>query len=40
MEQFCIPADGTWKNATISGMSVLEVDFEANQQAFKATVYE
>lgn len=40
MEQFCIPADNTWKNATISGMSVLEVDFEANRQAFKEAVYE
>lgn len=40
MEQFCIPADGTWENASISGMSVLKVDFEANQQAFKEAVYE
>lgn len=39
MEQFTLPADNTWKNATISGMSVLEVNFEANIQAFKDKVY-
>ena len=39
MEQFTLPADNTWKNASIKGMSVLEVDFEANIQAFKEVVY-
>ena len=39
MEQIHIPADGTWKNATISGMSVLQLDMEANIAAFKEAVY-
>lgn len=39
MEQIHIPADGTWKNATISGMSVLQMDFDANIQVFKDVVY-
>lgn len=39
MEQIHLPADGTWKNATISGMSVLQLDFEANIEAFKEAVY-
>ena len=39
MEQIHIPVDGTWKNATISGMSVLQLDMEANIAAFKEAVY-
>ena len=39
MEQIHLPADGTWKNATISGMSVLQLDFDANIEAFKEAVY-
>ena len=39
MEQIHIPADGTWKNATISGMSVLQLDMDANIAAFKEAVY-
>ena len=39
MEQFTLPTDNTWKNASINGMSVLQVDFEANIQAFKEMVY-
>ena len=39
MQQIHLPADGTWKNATISGMSVLQLDFDANIAAFKEAVY-
>lgn len=39
IQQIHLPADGTWKNANISGMSVLQLDFEANIEAFKETVY-
>lgn len=34
-----IPQPGTYKNATIRGMSVLEVDFEANIQYLKEKLY-
>ncbi len=39
MQQIHLPADGTWKNATISGMSVLQLDFDANIAAFEEAVY-
>lgn len=34
-----IPQSGTYKNATIRGMSVLEVDFEANIEYLKEKLY-
>lgn len=34
-----IPQPGTYKNATIRGMSVLEVDFEANSSYLKKKLY-
>ena len=34
-----IPQPGTYKNATIQGMSVLEVDFEANSSYLKKKLY-
>lgn len=37
--QSSIPMEGTYKNATIRDMSVLEVDFEANRQFLRDTVY-
>lgn len=39
MQQIHLPADGTWKNATINGMAVLQLDFDANIAAFKEAVY-
>ena len=32
LEQMRIPSDGTWKNKTIKGQSVLSLDMEKNQQ--------
>lgn len=40
MEQSTIPADGTYKDAQIRGMSVLEVDFEANKKWMQKALYE
>ncbi len=37
--QTVIPAEGTYSNATIRGMSVLEVDFEANKQILQRDIY-
>lgn len=34
-----IPLEGTYSNASIRGMSVLEVDFEANKQYIKTEIY-
>lgn len=34
-----IPQEGTYSNATIRGMSVLEVDFEANKQYIQTEIY-
>lgn len=34
-----IPMEGTYKDATIRGMSVLEVDFEANRQFLQDNIY-
>lgn len=39
MEQNSIPLDGTYKNATIREMSVLEVDFEANKEFIRKNIY-
>lgn len=38
--QFQIPAEGTWKNATISGMAVLTFDTEENAKLLQKFIYE
>lgn len=37
--QSSIPLDGTYKDATIRGMAVLEVDFEANKKYIQENIY-
>ena len=37
--QGSIPVEGTYSNATIRDMAVLEVDFEANKQYIRDTIY-
>lgn len=37
--QGSIPLDGTYSNATIRGMAVLEVDFEANKEYIRKNIY-
>ena len=37
--QNSIPLEGTYKNATIRNMAVLEVDFEANKQFIQQNIY-
>ncbi len=37
--QSSIPIEGTYQNASIRGMSVLEVDFEANKQYIRENIY-
>lgn len=39
MVQGSIPLEGTYSNATIRGMAVLEVDFEANKNYIQETIY-
>ncbi len=39
MVQGSIPVEGTYTNATIRDMSVLEVDFEANKQYIRENIY-
>jgi len=39
MVQSSIPLEGTWKNSTIRGMSVLEVDYDANRAYLKSALY-
>ena len=39
MKQLVIPAEGTYSNATIRKMMVLQVDFEANQKLLKQEIY-
>jgi LCP family protein required for cell wall assembly len=39
IEQTRIPAEGTWKNATIYGQAVLEADIDANQQYLEYFLY-
>ena len=34
-----IPLEGTYSNANIRGMAVLEVDFEANKQYIQEEIY-
>lgn len=35
----CIPQEGTYSNASIRGMAVLEVDFDANKQYLQKEIY-
>ena len=37
--QGSIPLEGTYSNATIRGMAVLEVDFEANKEYIRTEIY-
>lgn len=39
MVQQCVPVEGTYSDATIRSMAVLEVDFEANKQFLRTTIY-
>lgn len=39
MVQQCVPIEGSYSNATIRDMAVLEVDFEANKKFLKSTLY-
>lgn len=39
IQQDSIPKEGTYENASIRGMSVLEVDFEANKQFLQESIY-
>lgn len=39
MEQNSIPLEGTYSNATIREMSVLEVDFDANKEFIRKNIY-
>lgn len=39
MVQQCVPLEGTYSNADIRGMAVLQVDFDANRQFLKSTLY-
>ena len=39
MVQNSIPLEGTYSNASIRGMSVLEVDFEANKAYIQKEIY-
>lgn len=39
VEQISVPAEGTYKNATIRDMAVLEVDFDANKKYLQETIY-
>lgn len=40
VEEFTIPMDGTWKDATVDGMSVLDIDFSRNAQEWYRLVTE
>ena len=39
LEQMSIPAEGTYKDASIRGMAVLEVDFGANKEILHTAIY-
>lgn len=39
LEQNSIPVEGTYKDANIRGMAVLEVDFESNRKYLKSKIY-
>ncbi len=38
VQSFALPIDGTWSDLTVSGMQVLDIDFEANRKAWEAAV--
>ena len=37
--QSTVPAEGTYSNATVRKMAVLQVDFEANKKLLKQEIY-
>ncbi|MCR5655467.1 MAG: LCP family protein [Lachnospiraceae bacterium] len=37
--QLVVPADGTYQNVTISGMAVMQVDFDENKRLIKEALY-
>lgn len=39
MVQGSVPREGTWTDANISGMAVLQVDFEANREYLRSSIY-
>lgn len=39
MVQQCVPLEGTYSNATIRSMAVLQVDFDANKKFLQETLY-
>ncbi len=39
LEQSSVPVEGSYKDANIRGMAVLEVDFEANKEYLKKKIY-
>ena len=39
MVQQCVPQEGTYSDATIRSMAVLQVDFDANKKFLKQTIY-
>ena len=39
MVQQCVALEGTYSNATIRSMAVLQVDFEAYKRFLKETLY-
>lgn len=39
MVQGSVPVEGSYQNATIRGMAVLEVDFEQNRSYLKSSIY-
>lgn len=39
MVQGSVPVDGSYRNATIRGMSVLEVDFDKNKEYIQSAIY-
>lgn len=38
VQSFSIPVDGTWRDMTVSGMAVLDVDYAANRKAWEEAV--
>lgn len=39
MVQSSVPVEGSYQNATIRGMAVLQVDFEKNREYLKSSIY-
>jgi hypothetical protein len=40
IEQQSIPLEGTYQDATVRGMAVLEVDFDTNKEYLQEILYE